>query len=207
MHRPELILLSGDVRAVALLRGALGKKVLELVVDVPGGARGPGVNEGAFEAHIDHALEEYRARRREAVLEDFRSERGRNIGGVSGLESVVAVLARGQVRELLLSDEYGPDTELGAQSVWVGSQPLELALTPAGLAELGVEDGAYQLPATVALVRAALGQDAGLTFVPTDALALSDGVGAVLRWHDDGTPGDGLAPSLSSDTTRISNLT
>ena len=205
-HRPELILLSGDVRAVSLLRGELGKKTLELVVDVPGGARAPGVNEGAFEAHIHHALAEFRLRRREAVLEEFRSERGRNVGGVSGLESVVAVLARGQVRELLLSDEYGPDTELAGQEVWVGSQPLELALTTAGLAELGVSDGAYQLPATVALVRAALGQDAGLTFVPADSVALSDGVGAVLRWHDDGTPGDGLAPSLSSDSGRISNL-
>lgn len=205
-HRPELILLTGDVRAVALLRGELGKKTLELVTDVAGGARGPGVNEGAFEANIRLALEEFRQHRRNEALEMFRAERGRNIGGVSGLESVVAVLARGQVRELLLSDEYGPDTELGAQQVWVGPQPLQLALTPAGLAELGVDDGAYELPATVALVRAALGQDAGLTFVSTDALALGDGVGAVLRWHDDGTPGDGLAPSLSSDRTRINNL-
>ena len=205
-HRPELILLSGDVRAVALLRGALGKKVLELVVDVPGGGRAAGVNEASFEANVEHALAEFRARRREEMLEEFRSERGRNAGGVSGLESVAAVLARGQVREVLLSDEYGPDTDLGALTVWVGPQPLQLALTPEGLAELGVEDGAYQLPATVAVVRAALGQDAGLTFVPTEALALSDGVGAVLRWHDDGTPGDGLAPSLSSDSNRISNL-
>lgn len=205
-HRPELILLTGDVRAVALLRAELGKKTLELVVDVAGGARVPGVNEGAFEAHVHQALDDFRGRRRHQVLEMFRAERGRNVGGVSGLESVVAVLARGQVRELLLSDEYGPGTELGAQRVWGGPQPRQVALTRAGLAELGVTEGSSELPATVALVRAALGQDAGLTFVPADAVALGDGVGAVLRWHDDGTPGDGLAPSLSSDTTRISHL-
>ena len=205
-HRPELILLTGDVRAVALLRGALGKKTLELVVDVAGGARGSGVNEGAFEANVGQALAQFRDQRREEALEMFRAERGRNIGGVSGLESVVVVLARGQVRELMLSDEYGPGTELAELQVWVGPEPLQLALTQAGLADLGVTDGAYQLPATVALVRAALGQDSGLTFVPADAVTLGDGVGAVLRWHDEGTPGGGLAPSLSSDSTRINNL-
>lgn len=205
-HRPELILLTGDVRAVALLRGALGKKTLEITVDVAGGARGPGVNEGAFETQVTHALDTFRDERRAQALEDFRAERGRNIGGVSGLVSVVAVLARGQVRELLVADEYGPDTDLGALQVWVGPEPLQLAESADALASLGVTEGAYQLSATVALVRAALGQDAGLTFVPAGSVTLADGVGAVLRWHDGGTPGDGLSPSLSSDATRITNL-
>ena len=202
-HRPELILLTGDVRAVALLRGALGKKTLELTVDVAGGARGPGVNEGAFEAQVAQALDEFRDGRRAEALEEFREERGRNTGGISGLQNVVAVLARGQVRELLVADEYGPDTDLGLQQVWVGPEPLQLSVTSEGLEQLGVVEGGYQLAATVALVRAALGQDAGLTFVPAGSVTLTDGVGAVLRWHDESTPSDGGAPSLSSDAGRL----
>lgn len=205
-HRPEVLLLSGDVRAVALLKGALPKKTAQLVVDVAGGSRGHGVNEESFEANIHAALEAFRAERREKVLDDFRLEHGRSTGGVTGLDDVIAVLARGQVRELLLSDEYGPGTELDGRTVWVGAGPLEIATSREGLTALGATADEHELPATIALVRAALGQDAGLTFVPAESLSLADGAGALLRWHDSGTPGDELAPSMSSDGGRIENL-
>ena len=205
-HRPEVLLLSGDVRAVSLVKGALPKKTAELVVDVAGGSRGPGVNEESFEANIHEALEAFRVQRRTQVLDEFRLEHGRSTGGVTGLADVVAVLARGQVKELLLSDQYGPDTELDGRSVWVGAEPLQLAGSEAELTALGSITDEHELPATIALVRAALGQDAGLTFVPDDELSLVDGVGALLRWHDSGTPGDELAPSMSSDGGRIENL-
>lgn len=205
-HRPEVLLLSGDVRAVSLVKGALPKKTAELVVDVAGGSRGPGVNEESFEANIHEALEAFRVQRRSQVLDEFRLEHGRSTGGVTGLADVIAVLARGQVKELLLSDQYGPDTELDGRSVWVGAEPLQLAGSEAELTALGSISDEHELPATIALVRAALGQDAGLTFVPDDELSLVDGVGALLRWHDSGTPGDELAPSMSSDGGRIENL-
>jgi hypothetical protein len=205
-HRPEVLLLSGDVRAVSLVKGALPKKTAELVVDVAGGSRGAGVNEESFEANIHEALEAFRVQRRTKVLDEFRLEHGRSTGGVTGLADVIAVLARGQVRELLLSDQYGPDTELDGRSVWVGAEPLQLAGSEAELTSLGSITDEHELPATIALVRAALGQDAGLTFVPDEELSLVDGVGALLRWHDSGTPGDELAPSMSSDGGRIENL-
>ncbi|WP_265523090.1 Vms1/Ankzf1 family peptidyl-tRNA hydrolase [Oerskovia flava] len=204
-HRPELILLTGDVRAVSLLRGALSKRVLELVVDVPGGARGPGVNEEALEARIAEAVERFRVQRTEKVLADFRQEQGRDEGGTTELGDVVAVLRRGQVRELILSDEYGPDTELDGRTVWIGPDPLHIAVTRSELADLGVTDAMEELPATVGLVRAALGQDAGLTFAPAGAVELIDGVGAVLRWWDDGTPSE-QAASMSGDPQRMREI-
>lgn len=205
-HGAEVLLLSGDVRAVALVKNALSKKTAELVVDVAGGSRGPGVNEEAFQANVHEALEAFRVRRRAAVLDEFRLEHGRSTGGVTGLDDVIAVLARGQVKELLLSSEYGSDTELDGRPVWVGAQPLEIAASQDGLRDLGAVTDEHELPATIALVRAALGQDAGLTFVPAEELTLVDGVGALLRWHDSGTPGDDLSPSMSSDGGRIENL-
>jgi Bacterial archaeo-eukaryotic release factor family 2 len=205
-HRPEVILLSGDVRAVALLKNALRKKTLENVVDVAGGSRGAGVNEDAFEAKISEALADFRLRRRDEVLDTFRQEHGRSTGGVTGLGDVVRVLSRGQVKEFLLADEYGSGSELDGRQVWVGKEALQVALTRDGLTEIGATEDEHELPAAVALVRAALGQDSGLTFVPADVLRLTDGVGAVLRWHDANTPNDDLSPSMSADASRITSL-
>lgn len=191
--RPELILLTGDVRAVALLRNELNTKTLDLVVDVAGGARGPGVNEQAFEANVCEALEGFRRDRRAQTLAEFQEGYGRGDLGVMGLFDVVTMLARGQVAELLLSREHGPGTVLETGRVWVGAAPLEIAVARSRSADNGVPEDLQELSASVGLVRAALGQDAGLTFVDPDELPLIDGVGAILRWPD------GVATSVDSD--------
>ncbi|HEY0216730.1 MAG TPA: hypothetical protein VGC57_10095, partial [Cellulomonas sp.] len=61
------------------------------------------------------------------------------------------------------------------------------------------------MPADVALLRAALGQDAGLTIVPEGALELVDGVGATLRWSDDSTPSEAV-PTQSQDQRRLHHV-
>jgi hypothetical protein len=45
---PEIVLVTGDVRAVGLLRDAVGAKVREVLVEVPGGSRADGVNQQAW---------------------------------------------------------------------------------------------------------------------------------------------------------------
>jgi hypothetical protein len=110
---PEIVLVTGDVRAVGLLRDAVGAKVREVLVEVPGGSRADGVNQQAFKAKVGAALDAYRERRREAVLDRYRSEQGRGGAAVTALEDVVAVLQRGQVAELLLDDAATlPDSAL-----------------------------------------------------------------------------------------------
>ena len=61
------------------------------------------------------------------------------------------------------------------------------------------------MTAHVALVRAALGQDAGITVAEEGEVALADGVGALLRWSDDSTPG-GTLLSQSADKGRLRSL-
>src|SRR6478609_8728340 len=201
-HRPDLVLLTGDVRAVSLLRGALKRPVEELVVEVPGGGRGPGINEAAFEANVADALDSFREGRREKVLAEYRQEQGRESGAVTSVEDVVAVLARGQVSELVLADEYGQDGALDDRSLWIGPSPLHIAGTKEEIQDLGVSEGLERLPATVALVRAAIGQDAGLTFAPEGSVELIEGVGATLRWTDEGTPRE-VAATMSGDDARL----
>ncbi|MBD8079342.1 Vms1/Ankzf1 family peptidyl-tRNA hydrolase [Cellulosimicrobium arenosum] len=200
--RPELVLLTGDVRAVPLVRGALNKNVEDLVVEVPGGGRGAGINTAAFEANVSDALDSFRERRREKVLAEFRQEQGRESGAVTSVDDVATVLSRGQVTELVLADEYGQDSELDSRTLWIGPSPLHIAVSKAQLRDLGVSESIEELPATVALVRAAIGQDAGLTFAPEGSVELIEGVGATLRWTDEGTPRE-VAATMSGDDARL----
>jgi len=199
---PELVVLTGDVRAVALVCERVGQQVRELVVEVPGGARGPGAKPDAFAQRVHAAVDELRARRRRAVLDRFDEALGRGDGAVTSLPDVVEVLRRGQVAELVLGE--GMLASLQEREVLVGAQPLELATTQADLDTLGVGE-ARRYPAVVALVRAALGQDAGVTFAPEEA-ELPDGVGALLRWSDGSTPAEQLL-TQSADARRVRAIT
>ncbi len=198
---PEVIILTGDVRAVALVKGELGQKACACVIEVPGGSRGAGAHEDSFDAHVTAALDDFRARRREKVLARYREGHGRQDGAVTSLTDVVEVLTKGQVAELVLAEDAARTAE-PEPTLWVGPEPLHLALDEATLSAMGLTD-LRQMPASIALVRAALGQDAGLTFAPDGAVDLRDGVGAVLRWSDPSTPHES-APSLSSDAGRLS---
>jgi hypothetical protein len=186
---------------MALVRAELSRRTNELVVEVPGGSRAVGAHGEAFEARLAQALDAFRATRRESILDAYRQGRGRAQGAVTSLEDVVAVLSRGQVAELILDETYATDTNLDGRPLWIGPDPLQIAERRSQLEALAVTSGAEQLPWTIALVRAALGQDAGVTFAPPGTAPLIDGVGATLRWSDDATPRE--APvTMSRDRDR-----
>ncbi|MCA5893306.1 hypothetical protein LEP48_08030 [Isoptericola sp. NEAU-Y5] len=220
-ERPEIVLLSGDVRAVPLVRGALGRQAAEITVEVPGGGRGPGVREDAFADGLSDALDSFRERRREQVLAELRQGLGREDGAVTSIDDVVQVLARGQVKHLVLSEELADAataalrtwSEGGAASpgfsglldgrhLWIGPEPMHIAVARAELEGGGVTDGLQELPAASALMRAAVAQDAGLAFAPEGSVELMDGVGATLRWTDGSTPHE-WAASMSGDNERV----
>jgi len=202
-HEPELVLVTGDVRAVALVCDGVGQRVRELLVEVPGGSRSGAVNEEAFAQRVRATLDDFQVRRRERVLRVFRQERGRDEGAVTELGDVIEVLRRGQVRDLVLAEPpLGQDSALAHRTMWVGPDPLQVGLDRGDLESIGVTDGARELPAEVALVRAAIGQDAGVTFAVDGSVDLIDGVGAVLRWSDPGTPSESLV-SQSGDQARL----
>lgn len=201
--KPELVLFTGDKRVVSLVRAALTPPTAESVVEVPGGGRGSGVHEGAFAERVSEALDSYRERRRERVLAELRQELGRESNAVMSVDDVVAVLARGQVKELVLAEEYGTgNAPMNGRKLWIGPDPMHIAASRSELEAIGVTEQLEELPASVALVRAAVGQDAGLTFAPEGSVELMDGVAATLRWRDEGTPTEALA-SMSGDDRRL----
>ena len=113
------------------------------------------------------------------------------------LADVVEVLRRGQVAELLFTeDAAGRPAALDERQVWTGAGPLDIALRRSELAALGVPSGeARQMRADIAVLRAATAQDAGFTFALEGSVDLVDGVGALLRWSDQATPHE-AAPEL-----------
>ncbi|GAA4625754.1 hypothetical protein [Cellulomonas oligotrophica] len=197
---PDLVLLTGDVRAVALVKDAVGQHVAERLVEVSGGGRGEGVHRDAFDERVAHALAEQRSRRRAAELDRYREGLGRGEGAVTSLGDVVEVLRRGQVAELVLGTEAL--SALDERTLVAGPEPLQLGLDEEDLAAMGVNGQARRFPAHVALLRAAIGQDAGVTFAEDGDVDLVDGVGAVLRWADGSTPSEAV-PSQSADQKRL----
>lgn len=214
-HRPEIVVLTGDVRAVTLVRSALGRATGRITVEVPGGGRGAGVRAESFAANVEDALDSYRERRREQVLAEYRQDQGREEGAVTSVDDVVAVLARGQVKDLVLAEQIALDATsalapegrrtngpLDGRMLWIGPDPMHIALTRSELEDQGVTGGLEELPAPAALLRAAIGQDAGLTFAPEGSVDLIEGVGATLRWYDEGTPRE-VAATMSGDDVRL----
>ena len=119
------------------------------------------------------------------------------------VDDVVSVLARGQVKELVLAEEYGTgNAPMNGRKLWIGPDPMHIAASRSELEAIGVTEQLEELPVSVALVRAAVGQDAGLTFAPEGSVELMDGVAATLRWRDGGTPTEALA-SMSGDDRRL----
>ena len=200
-RNPELILLTGDVRAVALVQEALGSHAQEITGHLEGGSRAEGVHEEAFNEKLGAALVEFRLRRREAVLDRFRQEMGRDQAATTGLSNVVDVLRKGQVDELVLSDAAaGPPSSLREQRLWVGDSALQLGTSKDEVTGLG-SGTAEEVRADLALGAAVIESGAGITVVDEASVDLVDGVGAILRWHDDATPAD-TAFTLSGDTNR-----
>lgn len=203
-HRPELVMITGDVRAVAMIRDAVGRVTADVVVEVPGGSRADGVKEEVFGENVHEVLEAYRARRRERVTDRVREALGRGAGAVTALADVVEVLRRGQVAELVIAeDAAGRPTPLDEKQLWTGDGPLEIGLRRSELDALGVPaSSARQVRADIAILRAATAQDAGITFAVEGSVDLVEGIGALLRWTDPATPHE-AAPSYTADRQRL----
>lgn len=200
---PELVMITGDVRAIALIRDAVGRTTADILVEVPGGSRADGVKVDVFAQNVSQVLAEFRAGRCAKTTARLSEALGRGEGAVTGLADVVEVLRRGQVAELVVGrNTAGRPMALDVRTLWAGSGPLEIGMRPSELAALGVPEGkVHEMRADVAVLRAATAQDAGLTFAPEGSVDLVDGIGALLRWSDQATPHE-ASPSYAQDRNR-----
>ncbi|RAY12181.1 hypothetical protein DPM19_26015 [Actinomadura craniellae] len=167
----ELILVGGDVRARELVLESLPEPYVRRAVPAERGVRAAGADEAAWEEEVAAALRAHDDERHDALIARFREAHGRG-DAVAGLAPVVEALRAGQVETLLVAPPVRGE-------LCYGERPHEIALDEQGLADLGVHEPRCESAGSV-LVRSAVATDAELEF--TDALALQDGTGALLRY-------------------------
>jgi hypothetical protein len=186
----ELVLVMGDVRAVALLERYASDALASRLVRLDTGGRAPGTSATAEQEAVDEALALHRASREAALVDRFAEQLNRQQDAVDGLADVVDVLARGQVEELLLVDDRAATTTVrvvrSTGHVVVPGQPES---------DADDLDDVVDVPAGDALVWQAVRTRAGVTLVDPHQVRLRDGVGALLRWSDRTTP-HAAAPAM-----------
>ena len=172
-HHTRVIVLSGDVRAKTALVDALSEESRAEVVEIEGGGRAAGVDEEAMLEATNRAVIDRGSAEARSLRERFVAELGRGGRAVTGMSDTIGALRRGQVAVLLLPDS-GVD-----QSVWIGSEPLELGTEQSDV----LTDGAQSFRGDAALLRAAAANGAALLTVEPDDEALPGPAGALLRYE------------------------
>ncbi|WP_026818744.1 hypothetical protein [Arthrobacter castelli] len=108
LYRPDLVLVSGDVRASHLLKEAVGQECRQRLVEVPGGGRNDGVDRDEFRVHVEEAVDNFIAFREKAAVDRFVAEQSRDGDSLAGADEVRQALQRGQVDELLVTRGQAP---------------------------------------------------------------------------------------------------
>lgn len=107
-HQVDMVMLSGDVRAMGLLREALGRTTRERLVEVPGGSRGAPVDRGSFREELERATLEVISTRQHELATRFQESQARDGASVGGAAEVAQALSRGQVDELVFVSGHEP---------------------------------------------------------------------------------------------------
>jgi hypothetical protein len=178
-HHPRLVLLAGDVRALAELRAQLPAAVAERCREVSG-SRHPDGSADASAEEVRRLVRTAHAEDLRAVLAAHRDAMGRGARASSGVAATAEALGRSAVATLLVHDPTidakGPDP----RTAWSLPDGVTVAARRHGLT--GVEAGTpVEGPLVDVLARAALLTGARVCLVP-DAPSLHEGVGALLRY-------------------------
>lgn len=139
------------------------------------------IDPAVLEEHVGRVLDGCLSAADERRTEDFLAQRARHREKSEGLAAAVAALQQGQAAALLLTR--------GArltESLWVGEDPPQIALSPSGLAAFGARSWREE-PADAALLYAAVRTRAELIVLPPGRVPPADGVGVLLRYGA-GTP-------------------
>ncbi|RZU75173.1 hypothetical protein EV384_3702 [Micromonospora kangleipakensis] len=178
----DVVVVAGDIRATGMIAAQLPERWQDVLVRTDAGSRTDGADPMAMDDLTVQTIAEVADQRIATALDRFGVQE--DVG--AGLEAVVSALQRNQVDTMLIVDDASANGKL-----WIGPEPTEIATDPGQLMNMSVADP-QRVRADAALLRALVGTDAELTVLaPEEAPELTEGVGAVLRYVDAGTPGRG----------------
>ena len=171
-----LLIVTGDVRAVELLREHLPKETAALLKEIDGGRKADGSADSMTE-DVRRLVQTAAAEATVAVLQKFREERGQMDRYADGPRAVCTALQEAKVETLLVHEPQDDP-----RRAFFGPDPTQLAVDESDVKELGV-DAPQEGRLTDVLIRAALGTGAGVRVVPhTSSSGPTDDIGAILRW-------------------------
>lgn len=157
-HRPRLLVVAGDVRATQLLAEQLSTESQAILSVEPTNTRADGASDDALVDHINEELERVLEEDTIDAVDKLAIHKGRGDNTVeTSAGAIVMALASAQVDTLILDTaRIGDNTLLALDAEpWIASAPEETL----GAAVLG------DVPASVAMVRAALLTDAKVLFI------------------------------------------
>ncbi|MEE1618326.1 baeRF2 domain-containing protein [Brachybacterium sp. J153] len=137
-HRVDMVMLSGDVRAMGLLREALGREARERILEVPGGSRGAALDRGPFREALTRTTLEVIAARQQELADRFRESQARDGASVAGAAEVAQALGRGQVEELVLITGHEP---AGIEELLRGALATDAVISALQEDTLGIPEG------------------------------------------------------------------
>lgn len=171
----ELVVISGDVRAVSFLKEHLPENFAPTVYEIEG-TQAHSVEEIAEELH--KVVSAHEAQATESLLDTFREERGQEDRAVEGAGSTARALSEARVETLLLG------ADAGTQSAYVVAEdPTQVSTDKQALENLQLGE-VFEVPMKRALVRSAVAGGSTVRVIPSlsDEHAPTDGVGAILRY-------------------------
>jgi hypothetical protein len=174
------VLMAGDIRARQIFTDRATPKIQAVLVETEAGGRAEGADRSGIDQRVEELVAENEAAEQAKVIEQINAASAHGLA-LTGTALVVEALRKAQVETLVLAEE--PDDE----QLFIGTSALEIGVSQEDMAALGVTDAA-QVPADRALLRAAVGSNAGVVVVPRSALPGDIPVAAVLRYTDDSTP-------------------
>jgi hypothetical protein len=170
-ERIDVVLVAGDPRSCARVRESVGAEVARRMEVLDHGSRAEDGSDDRLEDDVAGALERCRTGRLDRVLDRLGAG-----PAAKGVAETVEALRRGEVDTLVLLEDA-----IGDRHAYVAPEPLLISTDPEELLGLGVDEQA-SVPLGEAMIRAAIGQDAGLQPLYAPVGVLPDGVGAVLRF-------------------------
>ncbi|WP_138731590.1 baeRF2 domain-containing protein [Modestobacter excelsi] len=175
----RFVLIAGDIRARQIFTDRATPKIKAVLVDMNEGGRAEGADRSVIDERVQELLAEHEAAEDAAVLEQISAASAHGLA-LTGTALVVEALRKAQVETLVLAEEQDDE------QLFVGTSPLEIGVSTEDMAALGVADAA-RVPVERALLRAAVGSNAGVVVLPRSAMPGDIPVAAVLRYTDDST--------------------
>lgn len=174
---PELILVTGDVRAVQLLQHALPDRFEPVVQRLNSlGTRGPDGSADVKATEVAHRVETAITSARQRALAHWSDEHGREGLASDGADATATALREGSVATLFVAYDL-----VNRRSGWCGPEAKQVAVKARVLAERGIH--VHRAPLADALIRAAYATGADVLIIEqSDPGCPADGVAGLLRY-------------------------